>query len=71
MFSQIKVGRLGQMHSSKMEDIKEAFAGDIVALFGVDCASGDTFVSSPKAKIGMVSCWYDVAWETYRNQPNY
>ncbi len=38
-----KVGRLIKMHASEMEDIQEARCGDIAALFGIDCASGDTF----------------------------
>lgn len=38
-----KVGRLIRMNSAEMEDINSAPPGDIVALFGIDCASGDTF----------------------------
>jgi translation elongation factor EF-G len=31
------------MHSNEMEDVTEIGAGEICAVFGVDCASGDTF----------------------------
>ncbi|MGA1825593.1 MAG: elongation factor G, partial [bacterium] len=41
----VKVGRLVRMHSDEMEDIAESSSGDIVAIFGIDCASGDTFTS--------------------------
>ena len=38
-----------------LQDVNEAYAGDICALFGVDCSSGDTFVGKSKFGMAMVS----------------
>ncbi len=52
----IKIGRLVRIHADKMEDIVNAEAGDIVGLFGIDCHTGDTFVS-PGPRLAMTSMY--------------
>jgi elongation factor G len=39
----IKVSRLVRMHSNEMEDVDEVLSGEICAIMGLECATGDTF----------------------------
>ena len=48
------VGRLMRVHSNDTEDIDKAGAGDIIAVFGIDCASGTTFTDG-KNSLNMTS----------------
>ncbi len=50
----IKIGRVVRMHADQMEDIEAIPAGYIGALFGIDCASGDTF-AAPGLSLTMTS----------------
>lgn len=52
----IKVGRVVRMHADQMEDVDQLRAGYIGALFGIECSSGDTFVS-PSINMTMTSMY--------------
>ncbi|KAM3182842.1 elongation factor EF-G [Hymenolepis weldensis] len=53
----LRVPRLGRMNVDTFEDLEAVYAGDIAALFGVDCASGDTLVApnTPMENLSMES----------------
>jgi elongation factor G len=43
-----RFSRILRMHANKREEVDSAGAGDIVAVMGIDCASGDTYAAEPK-----------------------
>ena len=51
----VRVGRIVRMNSNDRVNIDSASAGDIIAMIGVDCASGDTFVAEDQ-NVEHLSC---------------
>ena len=59
------------MHSDDMEEIDGAGAGEVVAMFGVDCSSMDTF-SDGNMDLVMSSMFVPVScWRAIVNQPGF
>ncbi|XP_051174270.1 elongation factor G, mitochondrial [Leptopilina boulardi] len=67
----VRIVRLVRLHSNQMEDVSEVYAGDIFALFGVDCASGDTFVNNSKLQLSMESIYVPEAVISMSIQPKH
>ncbi|XP_043587455.1 elongation factor G, mitochondrial [Bombus pyrosoma] len=53
----VRIQKLVRLHANQMEDVTTVYAGDIFALFGVDCASGDTFVNNSDLELSMESIY--------------
>ena len=67
--AKIKVPRLVRMHSNTMEDIESAGAGEILATFGVECATGQTFTDG-RVNYGMSSMYVPQPVISYAIKPS-
>ena len=56
----VKIPRLVRLHSDEMEEIDEIGPGEICAIFGVDCASGDTFTDGTTSYSMVCIHWLNV-----------
>ena len=65
----VKVPRLVRMHSNTMEDIESAGAGEILATFGVECATGQTFTDGT-VNYGMSSMFVPQPVISYAIKPS-
>lgn len=61
--SQSSAKRVAYHWPHPLQDVTEAHAGDICALFGVECASGDTFISGGAPPYTMVGTLWEGGWE--------
>ena len=72
----VKVGRVVRIHADQMEDIDGISAGYIGALFGIDCAYGDT-LAAPGISLTMTSMYVPdpvislaITAEDYKSETN-
>jgi elongation factor G len=63
----IKLARVVRMHSDDMEEVDSAGAGEVIAMFGVDCSSMDTF-SDGSLNLIMSSMFVPVSRQNHRAQ---
>ncbi len=64
----MQIPRLVRMHSDEMEDVESVGSGEIVAMFGVECHSGDTF-NSPGINYAMTSMFVPEPVISYSVKP--